>query len=89
MDTKLAEHQSLIECTIGEYAELYKRSDEPGVETLTVFDRERNHYILHTIGWAHLLTNRPPIRNSWVRCTRVCPARTSSSRTQRTVELLP
>lgn len=62
MDTKLAEHQSLIECTIGEYAELYKRSDEPGVETLTVFDRERNHYILHTIGWAHLLTNRPPIR---------------------------
>jgi hypothetical protein len=52
VDTKLEQYQCLIERILSEYAELYKRADEPGVETLSVFDRERNHYILHTIGWA-------------------------------------
>jgi hypothetical protein len=52
IDTKLAKEQCLIERIITDYAELYKRGDEAGVETVTVFDRERNHYLLHTIGWA-------------------------------------
>jgi hypothetical protein len=52
MDTKLANYRRLIQCLLTEYAELYSRGDEPDVETTTVFDTERDHYLLHTIGWA-------------------------------------
>jgi hypothetical protein len=52
MDKKLTQYRRLIERLLTEYAELYNRGNEPGVETITVFDTERDHYILHTIGWA-------------------------------------
>ena len=52
MDAKLEKYRSAIIRILTEYADLYKRSDQPGVETLTVFDKENDHYILHTVGWA-------------------------------------
>jgi hypothetical protein len=48
---KLTTYQTLIKRLIGAHAELAQRTDQPQEETLTVFDDERGHYLLHTVGW--------------------------------------
>ncbi|MCE7983409.1 MAG: XisI protein [Caldilinea sp. CFX5] len=52
MDRKLDEYRALIKRVLQSYAELLKRHQKEGVETFLVFDDEREHYLLHTIGWA-------------------------------------
>lgn len=52
MDRKLDEYRTLIKRLLHRYAELLKRHQKTGVETFLVFDEERDHYLLHTIGWA-------------------------------------
>lgn len=52
MDRKLDHYRALIKQVFQTYAELLKRRQKVGVETFFVFDEERDHYLLHTIGWA-------------------------------------
>lgn len=52
MGRKLDEYRVLIKHTLQTYAELLKRHQKEGVETFLVFDDDRGHYLLHTIGWA-------------------------------------
>jgi hypothetical protein len=52
MDRKLDEYRALIKRILQTYAELLKQHQKEGVETFLVFDDERCHYLLHTIGWA-------------------------------------
>jgi hypothetical protein len=51
VDTKLVNYRRLIKKILGHYAEIINRRPEPAKETEVVFDEERDHYILHTIGW--------------------------------------
>ncbi|MEZ4707407.1 MAG: XisI protein [Caldilineaceae bacterium] len=52
MDNKLANYRTLLKRIFTDYANLYRRANELGVHSYTVFDEERDHYLLHTIGWA-------------------------------------
>lgn len=51
MDTKLTEYRCLIKQILLNYLELINRHPKPSKETFVVFDEERDHYFLHTIGW--------------------------------------
>ncbi len=62
MDSKLDRYQSLIKQILAKYLDLFNRSEQPGVESMTIFDDERGHYMLETVGWA----NRQRIWNTTV-----------------------
>jgi len=49
---KLTMYRNLIQRLLTEYAALVNRQPTPGVETLCIFDEERDHYLLVTVGWA-------------------------------------
>jgi len=49
---KLTTYRNLIQRLLTEYAALVNRQPTPGVETLCIFDEERDHYLLVTVGWA-------------------------------------
>lgn len=49
---KLAEYRHLIKELLTHYAELINRRPRPDRETEVIFDEERDHYLLVTIGWA-------------------------------------
>lgn len=49
---RLIEYRRLIRCKLSEYERLYNLQPTPGVETLLVFDAERDHYLLVSLGWA-------------------------------------
>ena len=49
---KLAEYRRLIKQLLTHYAELINRRPKPDRETEVVFDEERDHYMLVTIGWS-------------------------------------
>jgi hypothetical protein len=51
MDSKINLYRKITKQAISQYEELLNRRPEPGQETQVVFDEERDHYILHTIGW--------------------------------------
>jgi len=51
MDSKINQYRQVTKQAITQYEELINRRPEPGQETQAVFDEERDHYILHTIGW--------------------------------------
>lgn len=51
MDNKLTEYRHIIKQILVRYVELINRHPKPNKETLMVCDEERDHYILHTIGW--------------------------------------
>jgi hypothetical protein len=48
---KLTEYRRLIRRELSEYERLYNLQPTPGVETFVVFDEERDHYILMSLGW--------------------------------------
>jgi hypothetical protein len=48
---KLGKYRSLIKQILSRYAELVNRRPKPDKETFVVFDEERDHYFLHSIGW--------------------------------------
>lgn len=49
---KLTEYRRLLRCKLSEYERLFNLQPTPGVETLLVFDEERDHYLLMSLGWA-------------------------------------
>ena len=49
---KSAEYRQLIKQVLTRYAELINRRPKPGKETQVVFDEERDHYMLITVGWS-------------------------------------
>ncbi|MBC8445595.1 MAG: XisI protein [Chloroflexi bacterium] len=49
---KLAKYRSLIEQLFTDYLELINRTQTPGLDTEVVFDEERDHYMLLTVGWS-------------------------------------
>lgn len=51
MDTKLAKYRQLLKDMLARYAELLNRSPKADQKSITVFDEDGDHYILHTIGW--------------------------------------
>jgi hypothetical protein len=48
---KLLEYQTLLKRILREYERLYNLKPTPGVETFVIFDDERGHYLLTTLGW--------------------------------------
>ncbi len=48
----LAEYRNLIKQLLSHYAELINRRPKPDRETGVVFDEERGHYMLITVGWS-------------------------------------
>ncbi len=52
MEAKLATYRLLIKRILGGYVNLLQRANEPCVDLFSVFDEERDHYLLHTVGWA-------------------------------------
>src|SRR5256885_8116806 len=49
---RLTEYRGLIERLFKEYERLYNLQPRPGVESFVVFDEERGHYILMSLGWS-------------------------------------
>ncbi len=49
---KLAEYRDLIKQLFTDYAELINRTQIAGLDTEVVFDEERDHYMLLTVGWS-------------------------------------
>ncbi len=49
---KLAKYRQLIKQILTHYAELINRRPKPNKETEVVFDEERDHYMLVTVGWS-------------------------------------
>jgi hypothetical protein len=49
---QLTQYRHLIKRFLGELASLSDRQPTPGVETLCVFDEERDHYLLLSVGWS-------------------------------------
>jgi hypothetical protein len=49
---KLAQHRQLIKKILSHYAEIINRHPKPNKETDVVFDEERDHYMLISVGWA-------------------------------------
>ena len=49
---KLTEYRSLLKRLLREYERLYNLQPAPGVETVVVFEEERDHYLLMRVGWA-------------------------------------
>lgn len=52
MDRTIKAYRLLIKRVLQDYAELLKHGQKEGVETFVVIDEERDHYLLHTVGWA-------------------------------------
>lgn len=52
MDQKLDQYRSIIKEILRKYADLINRNPLPDQETEVVFDEERDHYMLVTVGWA-------------------------------------
>jgi hypothetical protein len=48
---KLNEHRELLIRLLREYERLYNLQPAPGVETFVVFDEQRDHYLLMSVGW--------------------------------------
>ena len=48
---KLTESRGLVKRLLQEYERLYNLQPTPGVETFVVFDEERDHYLLMSLGW--------------------------------------
>lgn len=48
----LAEFRSLVKKLLLEYERLYNLKPTPGVENSVVFDDERNHFLLVSLGWS-------------------------------------
>lgn len=51
MDHTLAEYRNLIKEILNRYATILETQPNSEESTYVVFDDERDHYILHTIGW--------------------------------------
>lgn len=51
MDRKLTTYRELIQQTLTRYANLIEAQSDSDKATYVVFDEERDHYILHTVGW--------------------------------------
>lgn len=49
---KLASYRTLIQRLLSDLAALVNRQPTPGVETLCVFDQERDQYLLLKTGWS-------------------------------------
>ena len=49
---KLTSYRTLIQRLLSEFAALVDRQPTPGVETLCVFDQERDQYLLLRTGWS-------------------------------------
>ncbi len=49
---KLHEYRQLVKKVLTHYAELVNRRPKPGKETEVVFDEERDHYMLISVGWS-------------------------------------
>lgn len=52
MDHKLATYRTIIKTVLQSYADLINANPFPDQETEVVFDEERDHYMLVTMGWA-------------------------------------
>jgi hypothetical protein len=50
---KLTAYRSLIKGLLCEYERLYNLQPTPGAETFVIFDEERDHYLLVTLGWSN------------------------------------
>lgn len=48
---KLTHYRSLIKELLTQYAELINRRPKPDRDTEVIFDEERDHYMLVTVGW--------------------------------------
>lgn len=51
MDSKIARYREIITAILSKYSELINRRPQSSKETFHSFDRENDHYFLHTIGW--------------------------------------
>ena len=49
---KLTGYRNLIRQLLTKYAEMINRHSSPDKETDVVFDEERDHYMLITLGWS-------------------------------------
>lgn len=49
---KLTEYRRLLRSKLSEYERLYNLQPTPGVETVAIFDEERDHYLVMSLGWA-------------------------------------
>jgi XisI protein len=49
---KLTTYRSLVKQVLSKYTALVNRQPTPGVETICIFDEERGHYLLVTVGWS-------------------------------------
>ncbi len=70
---KLVHYRQLIQGLLVHYAEIINQRPQPNKETEVLFDEERDHYMLMTVGWSgtHRLRNTivyVRIRNSklWI-----------------------
>jgi hypothetical protein len=52
MAGQLTNYRELLKTILMRYADLINRNPEPDEETEVIFDEERDHYILHTVGWS-------------------------------------
>lgn len=48
---KLVGYRDLLKRSLCEYARLYNLRPTPGVESFVIFDEERDHYQLVSLGW--------------------------------------
>lgn len=48
---KIAKYRHIIKQIVTKYEEIINRRPTPNQETFVVFDEERDHYFMHTIGW--------------------------------------
>ncbi|MEZ4527509.1 MAG: XisI protein [Desulfobacterales bacterium] len=49
---KLSGYRDIIKKLLSKYAEMINRHSAPGKEADVVFDEERDHYMLITMGWS-------------------------------------
>ena len=49
---KLTRYRQLIKDLLNHYAEIINRRPKPGKDTEVVFDEERDHFMLVTVGWS-------------------------------------
>ena len=49
---KLMGYRDLLKRSLCEYERLYNLRPTPGVESFVIFDEERDHYLLVSLGWA-------------------------------------
>lgn len=49
---KLTNYRTLVKRLLTDWQALISRQPAPGVETVCVFDEERDHYLLLNLGWS-------------------------------------